>query len=410
MEEDALSHEGTKYGSVQGQSPAASNNMNIPPSKRRRTGISTSLDCQTPLSSSVHDDVVAPPSPSSSISSDTSGEVPNSPGTLALLGANQDDDYSGQGTDQVTVCRWEGCDAGDLGNMDALVQHIRDEHIGGRQKKYLCEWADCSRKGQTHASGYALRAHMRSHTREKPFYCTLPGKFISFLLFLYREDERTGPTNCAECDRSFTRSDALTKHMRTVHETEALRPPDAAPLGVSVAGTNKPQRIKLKLPVPPKDPSDAEQQQQQQGDGGGGRDSGGGAVSSSEFAGMDQADLSEFETEIGLDEHELSLPPRELWRLLRRQVHWAEQEGARLRDEWDRMGPKRKQAWQEKETIFNNMMEAESRYVDAAARAAGSLENGNNDEVDKANNTGPVNGVKENEMYKDTKPAIGAEA
>jgi hypothetical protein len=32
-----------------------------------------------------------------------------------------------------------------------------------------------------------------------------------------------------ECDRSFTRSDALTKYMRTVHETEALRPSDPVP-------------------------------------------------------------------------------------------------------------------------------------------------------------------------------------
>ena len=152
------------------QSPSASN---LPPSKRRRTGVA-SWDRQTPLSS-VQDEMIPPPSPTASISSDSSGDIPNSPSLIGLLGNNQDDDYSGQTGDQVTVCRWDGCTAGDLGNMDGLVQHLHNEHIGSRQKRYSCEWVDCSRKGQTHASAYALRAHMRSHTREKPFYCTLPG-------------------------------------------------------------------------------------------------------------------------------------------------------------------------------------------------------------------------------------------
>lgn len=147
----------------------------MPPSKRRRTN----LDRNTPVSTTYQDDLHAPASPASSISSDTSGEVPNSPTTMALLGSSQEDDYSGQGNDQVTACRWEGCDAGDLGNMDELVLHIHNDHVGSRQKKYSCEWADCNRKGQTHASGYALRAHMRSHTREKPFFCSLPGIFLS---------------------------------------------------------------------------------------------------------------------------------------------------------------------------------------------------------------------------------------
>ncbi|KAF8459021.1 hypothetical protein BGX38DRAFT_1084630, partial [Terfezia claveryi] len=141
------------------------------------------------------------------ISSDTSGSVPGSPRD------HHNDD--GEFAEQVTVCRWAGCNA-DLGNMDDLVKHIHDDHIGSRKAKYACEWDDCSRKGMTHASGYALRAHMRSHTREKPFYCTLP-----------------------ECDRSFTRSDALAKHMRTVHETEALRPSDPIPK----SHPNHPQNI-----------------------------------------------------------------------------------------------------------------------------------------------------------------------
>jgi hypothetical protein len=162
-------HESMKHES-RAHSPSTSN---MPPSKRRRTGVA-SWDRQTPLSS-VQDEIHPPPSPTASISSDSSGDIPNSPSILSLLGTNQEEDYSGQSTDQVTICRWEGCTAGDLGNMDGLVQHLHNEHIGSRQKRYSCEWSDCTRKGQTHASAYALRAHMRSHTREKPFYCTLPG-------------------------------------------------------------------------------------------------------------------------------------------------------------------------------------------------------------------------------------------
>lgn len=92
--------------------------------------------------------------------------------------------------------------------MDRLVDHINDKHIPPRQKKYFCEWEGCTRKSLPHTSAYALKAHMRSHTKEKPFMCQVP-----------------------ECDRSFTRSDALAKHMRTVHETEALRPSDPVPRG-----------------------------------------------------------------------------------------------------------------------------------------------------------------------------------
>lgn len=104
----------------------------------------------------------------SDVSSDTSGDIPSSPVNARL----DEEDFQ----DQVTVCDWDGCPAGDQGNMDKLVEHIHNSHIESRQKKYTCEWMSCSRKGLPHASGYALKAHMRSHTREKPFYCYLPGK------------------------------------------------------------------------------------------------------------------------------------------------------------------------------------------------------------------------------------------
>jgi hypothetical protein len=124
--------------------------------------------------------------PEEDISSDTDGSVPGSPHIGAGTGGanNDDEEYGGYGhREQVSTCKWDGCPAGDLENMDKLVEHLHEEHIHARQKKYSCEWGDCNRKGIPHASGYALRAHMRSHTREKPFYCSLPGESACLLLW-----------------------------------------------------------------------------------------------------------------------------------------------------------------------------------------------------------------------------------
>ncbi|CAI4216348.1 unnamed protein product [Parascedosporium putredinis] len=152
----------------------------------------------------------------SDVSEDTDGDVPSSPTNARY----EEEDFQ----EQVSACAWDGCDAGDLDNMDNLVEHIHNEHIESRQKKYTCEWVGCSRKSMAHASGYALKAHMRSHTREKPFYCYLP-----------------------ECDRAFTRSDALAKHMRTVHETEALRPSDPIPKSQHSGSGGKSSKLKIIL-------------------------------------------------------------------------------------------------------------------------------------------------------------------
>lgn len=130
----------------------------MPPAKRQKRGHS-SMDIDTPPLFHAED---------AAISSDSEGEVPNSPNGLRP----DDDDVH----EQVTFCNWEKCTAGDLGNMDNLVAHIHEEHVEVRGKKYTCEWNDCSRKSMPHASAYALKAHMRSHTKEKPFYCELPGK------------------------------------------------------------------------------------------------------------------------------------------------------------------------------------------------------------------------------------------
>jgi hypothetical protein len=49
--------------------------------------------------------------------------------------------------------------------------------------------------------------------------------------------------------------------------------------------------------------------------------------------------------------------------LLRRQIHWAEKESVQLRQEWERIEPRRKLAWKEKEAIFDDVIEAEVRLI-----------------------------------------------
>lgn len=133
------------------------------PNKRRRTGLSTSVnpldDGATPSQTADDDDAL------SDISEDTFGSAPGSP---------THDEYALR-ADQVTSCQWDGCPIGELGDADSLILHVQTEHISPKRAKYTCEWGDCARKGINHPSGYALKAHMRSHTKEKPFFCALPG-------------------------------------------------------------------------------------------------------------------------------------------------------------------------------------------------------------------------------------------
>lgn len=133
-----------------------------PPSKKRRTGggAFSTFSANEAATSAVVDH-----ESDMDVSEDSEGSAPGSPshGEYALR------------ADQITACQWEGCPIGDLGNSDDLIKHVQDEHISPKRAKYTCEWGDCARKGTVHPSGYALKAHMRSHTKEKPFFCSLPG-------------------------------------------------------------------------------------------------------------------------------------------------------------------------------------------------------------------------------------------
>ena len=91
----------------------------------------------------------------------------------------------------MTICCWTGCEVKDEFNLvSELVQHISKCHLDNLNNENICLWANCERFNQSFHNRFSLNAHMRRHTGEKPFVCL-------------------------HCKKAFSRSDALSKHLKS---------------------------------------------------------------------------------------------------------------------------------------------------------------------------------------------------
>lgn len=184
----------------------------------------------------------------------------------------------------------------------------------------------------------------------------------------------TAANNYTECDRSFTRSDALAKHMRTVHETEALRPSDPVPKSMQVGPASKNSKLKIIIKTPQSHTNGQED------------DSTGSGDANTEYFTALTSEL--------FSADELAFPVDKLYRKCHWEAKWAGEVSDTLKKECQQWEDVYYKEWLEKETLLAQVIKSEVDWHDRRAAILSGEADVDVTATKDAQTNGEANGIK----------------